>query len=95
MILKTMMQMPKTVNVKREDGKVVRIPFQRFKRKQQKLIDQSFRYGVLDPTCSEREILEYEKQEIDNWRELIRKIRKNPEIILTLNRNMNRYVVCV
>ena len=61
---------------------------------EEKILDDiSFGYKSLEPNESDEEILKYEKQARNRLRKLKKKLRNNPELVLTLDETTGSYVI--
>ena len=84
--------LPKTVNVRDEQGDIKAMPYRELKQHEEYIIEDNIAYGCMHEEYTDAEIELYEKQARQEWKDLKNKLRDNPELLLTLDKTTERYI---
>lgn len=84
--------LPETVNIIDEQGNKKVISYRELKQHEECIIEDNIAYGYLHEEYTDAEIIEYEKQARQEWKELKNKLRSNPELLLVLDKTTERYM---
>ncbi len=85
-------QMPQIVKIKNSEGNIIDVPYRELKEHEEAIIEDNIMYGRMHGEYSQKEILDYAKQASQEWKELKKKLRENPEIILIMDDITERFV---
>lgn len=73
------------VNIRDKQGNITTMRYRELKQHEECIIEDNMAYGYMHNEYSETEIKEYKKQARLEWKDLKKKLRNNPELLLTLD----------
>ncbi len=85
-------QMPDTVKLRDNKGNITTISYRKLKIHEKSIIEDNIEYALRHNEFTAEEIDAYEKKAINEWKELKRKLRENPDLLLTIDETTERIV---